>query len=132
MLVRIVPTSSFVIAPRFFGSIGATTILTRGDVGVGIGVQLPEDAKAQIDAGEPWDVTNGAGSTPGSWGGHYMYVCGYTTTGPVCVTWGRKQQATWGWLAKYCDEAYAIFDAKNKFKANIVDPDKLRRALDAV
>jgi hypothetical protein len=27
---------------------------------------------------------------------------------------------TWAWLAKYCDEAYAIFDAKNSFKKNIV------------
>jgi hypothetical protein len=30
MLVRIVPTRSSIIAPLFIGSIGATTILTRG------------------------------------------------------------------------------------------------------
>jgi hypothetical protein len=36
------------------------------------------------------------------------------------VTWGRKQQITWAWLAKYCDEAYAIFNAENSFKKNIV------------
>jgi hypothetical protein len=78
------------------------------DVGIGLGVQLP------------WDVTSGPKAKPNSWGGHYVYVPGYTPAGPVCVTWGRKQQMTWAWLAKYCDEAYAIFDAKNSFKKNIV------------
>lgn len=35
MLVRIVPTRSLIIAPGFFGSIGASIILTRGgDVGM--------------------------------------------------------------------------------------------------
>jgi hypothetical protein len=29
----------------------------------------------------------------------------------VCVTWGRKQQLTWAFVDKYCDEAYAIIDA---------------------
>ena len=43
--------------------------------------------------------------------GHYVYVPGYTKTGPVCVTWGRKQQMSWAFVEKYCDEAYAIFDA---------------------
>src|SRR5262245_26171157 len=34
-----------------------------GDVGIGIGVQLPKDAKQQILTGQPWDVTSGPGST---------------------------------------------------------------------
>jgi hypothetical protein len=96
-----------------------------GDVGIGIGVQLPKDAQKQIQTGQPWDVTTGPGSTPGSWGGHYVYIPGYTPAGPVCVTWGRKQQITWAWLDKYCDEAYAIFDAKNSFKKSIIDKSKI-------
>src|SRR5262245_15847627 len=63
-----------------------------GDVGVGLGVQLPNAAKVQIQTGQPWDVTSGPDAVPGSWGGHYVYVPGYTPSGPVCVTWGRKQQ----------------------------------------
>jgi len=102
------------------------------NVGVGIGAMLPMDARIQLNAGQPWDVTGGADGVPGSWGGHYMYVSGYTPQGPVCVTWGRKQQATWAWLAKYCDEAYAIFDAANKFNTDVVDPAKLAAALAAV
>ena len=66
-------------------------------------------------------VTSGPGSRKGSWGGHYVYVPGYTPPGPVCVTWGRKQQMTWAWFAKYCDEAYAVFDAKNRFRKPAVD-----------
>ena len=95
------------------------------DVGVGLGVQLPNSAKAQIQTGQPWDLTTGPDSAPGSWGGHYVYVPGYTTSGPVCVTWGRKQQITWAWLDKYCDEAYAIFDAKNRFKKTMIDKAKV-------
>jgi hypothetical protein len=95
------------------------------DVGVGLGLQLPNSAKAQIQTGQPWEVTSGPDSAPGSWGGHYVYVPGYTPSGPVCVTWGRKQQMTWEWLDKYCDEAYAIFDAKDRFKKAIVDKAKI-------
>jgi len=91
------------------------------DVGIGLGVQLPIDAQAQVQTGQPWDVTTGPGSAPGSWGGHYIFVPGYTPAGPVCVTWGRKQQITWAWLNKYCDEAYAIFDAKNRFKKKLIN-----------
>ncbi|WP_347260863.1 hypothetical protein [Rudaea sp.] len=92
------------------------------DVGVGLGLQMPISAQAQTRAGKPWDVVSGSGSRPGSWGGHYVFVPGYTKLGPVCVTWGRKQQMTWAFYAKYCDEAYAIFDA--------TDSTKLKRAID--
>jgi len=99
------------------------------DVGIGLGVQLPKDAQKQFQTGQPWDVTTGAGSKPGSWGGHYVYVPGYTPQGPVCVTWGQKQQITWAWLDKYCDESYAIFDAHDGFKKNVIDKSKLTALL---
>lgn len=102
------------------------------DVGLGFGVQLPKAAQKQIQTGQPWDVTSGPDSKPGSWGGHYVYVCGYTPAGPVCVTWGRKQQMTWAWVNKYCDEAYAIFDAKNTFKKSMVDKTKVKAFLKTV
>jgi len=94
-------------------------------VGIGLGLQLPKAAQTQIQTGQPWDVTTGTGSAPGSWGGHYVYVPGYTPQGPVCVTWGRKQQMTWAWLDKYCDEAYAIFDARNRFKKALINKAKI-------
>jgi hypothetical protein len=102
------------------------------DVGVGLGVQLPNAAKTQMQTGQPWDVTTGPGSKPGSWGGHYVYVPGYTPTGPVCVTWGRKQQMTWAWVDKYCDEAFAMFDAKNHFKKASIDKAKITAFLETL
>ena len=103
------------------------------DVGVGIGLSLPTSASTQINAGKPWDVTTGAGSARGSWGGHYVYVPGYTKLGPVCVTWGRKQQMTWAFFNKYCDEAYAIIDAIDTAKAKkALDTKKIKAFLNAL
>ena len=99
------------------------------NVGVGIGVNLPKSAQTQIQSGQRWEVTTGPGAKPGSWGGHYVYVPGYTTAGPVCVTWGRKQQMTWAWFDKYCDEAYAMFDAQDTFKKSIIDKKKITEYL---
>lgn len=93
------------------------------DLGVGLGLALPKTAQAQISAGKAWDAVSGPGSAPNSWGGHYVYVPGYTKRGPVCVTWGRRQQMTWAFFDKYCDEAYTIIDAVNTAKT--------RKALDA-
>lgn len=92
------------------------------DLGVGLGLSLPVTAQAEFEAAKPWETTAGPGSTPGSWGGHYVYVTGYTVLGPTCVTWGRKQRMSWKFFGKYCDEAYAIIDA--------LDTLKKRRALD--
>jgi hypothetical protein len=100
------------------------------DMGVGLGLSLPLSAQTQIQTGKPWDAVSGSGSKPGSWGGHYVYVPGYTKRGPVCVTWGRKQQITWKFIDKYCDEAYAMFDAKDSAKVKkAVDLGKLKRLL---
>lgn len=91
------------------------------DIGVGLGFTLPESAITQFHAGKRWEVLSGSGSRPNPDNGHYVYVPGYTKIGPVCVTWGRKQQMTWAFLEKYCDEAYAIIDA--------VDSPKKKRGL---
>ena len=102
------------------------------DVGIGIGVNLPLSAQGEIQTGRPWATTTGPGSAPGSWGGHYVYVPGYTPAGPVCVTWGRKQQMTWAWFDKYCDEAYAIFDGKNAFKKALIKQAAIAKFLETV
>ena len=39
---------------------------------------------------------------------------------------------TWAWFDKYCDEAYAIFDAKNTFKKSMIDRGKLKALLRTV
>jgi hypothetical protein len=103
------------------------------DVGLGIGLSLPRTAQMQIDAGKPWEVVSGPGSAPGSWGGHYVYLSGYTDMGPTCVTWGRKQRLSWAFLDRYCDEAYAIFDALDTAKLKrLVRTDEIREFLAAL
>ncbi len=86
------------------------------DVGAKIGIELPLSAQDELDAGKPWSKTTGKNTTPGSWGGHCVFIVGYTTLGPVCVTWGQKQQMTWKWYFKYCSEAYAVINAVNTAK----------------
>ncbi len=79
--------------------------------GIGIGLLLPADALAQFDEGRPWDVSK---RDPTPVGGHYVYVVGYTRKGPVCVTWGKRQPMTWAFFERFCDEAYAIVDARDE------------------
>jgi len=98
-----------------------------------VGLALPTSAQAQIQAGQPWDVTSGSDAAPGSWGGHCVMIPGYNPNGPVCVTWGRKQQMTWSFFDKYCDEAYAIVDEVDKKKGKPgIDVQKLMQLLNSL
>jgi hypothetical protein len=83
------------------------------DVGCGLGFALPDSALPEFHAGKPWTQTTGPAKQEN---GHYVYVPGYTATGPVGVTWGRKQQMSWAFFEKYCDEAYAVIDAADTVK----------------
>jgi hypothetical protein len=107
-------------------------------VGVGIGLQLPYNAVELFQAGQVWDVTPGPRGAPDPHGGHYVYCSGYTGKGPVCVTWGRKQQMTWQFFERFCDEAYAIVDERDaQFKkatgfGGRLDQQKIEQLLTAV
>jgi hypothetical protein len=98
----------------------------RINLGVGLGFFLPESAITQFNAGQPWDVTRERAANHG----HYVYVPGYTRDGPVCITWGRKQQMSWAFVDKYCDEAYAIIDAiDTPEKKRTLDEEKISKFL---
>lgn len=100
------------------------------NLGCQLGVALPATAADEIANGKPWATTTGKGSTPGSWGGHCVYVVGYTTTGPVCLTWGQRQLMTWRFYHRYVDEAYAVIDALNTTrKRRLLDAGRLRQLL---
>jgi hypothetical protein len=83
------------------------------DIGSGLGLSLPDSAMDEFYAGKPWASTSGL---PKQANGHYVYVPGYTKSGPVCITWGRKQQMSWKFFDRYCDEAYAVIDAADTLK----------------
>jgi hypothetical protein len=63
-----------------------------------VGTPIPQSAIDQFNAGQPWDVVANDG---GIAGGHSYEMVGYNATGPLFVTWGKVQQATWAWWHKY-------------------------------
>ena len=76
--------------------------------GAMIGIALPITAQAQWNKGEPWDVVEGPGSDPGSWGLHGVYVPAGDPDYYYCDTWGKIQKMTRAFVRKYVDEAHAV------------------------
>jgi hypothetical protein len=70
---------------------------------INIGVNLPNSAMDQTNAGQAWNVLSDDG---GIAGGHCVCVMGYGSVGLTCITWGQLQQMSWAWFFTYCDEAY--------------------------
>ena len=85
-------------------------IMTALDLfgGLYIGIQLPLNAQMQTD----WQVSDAGISTPGSWGGHCVNLCGYDPWWLTCISWGKIVRMSWAWLQKYCDEAYACLSGE--------------------
>lgn len=75
---------------------------------VGVGVNLPNSAMQQFDIGQPWDVVANDGGIDG---GHAVALVGYDAVGPVFVTWGAVQRATWAWWNAYVEEAWLSLTA---------------------
>lgn len=71
---------------------------------VGIGIQFPDSAMKQFNAGQPWTVVAGASIE----GGHYVPIVGYDETYYYCVTWGQIQKMDKAFYNKYCDEAWVV------------------------
>jgi hypothetical protein len=80
---------------------------------VGIGINFPQSAMDQFNAGHIWSVVPGTQIE----GGHYIPLVGHPTERVwTCVTWGKRQTMTEQFLTTYCDEAYAYVDPE-KFSA---------------
>jgi hypothetical protein len=74
---------------------------------VGIGIQFPNSAMDQFNAGQTWSVVAGAQNE----GGHYIPLVGHPTNEIwTCVTWGKRQTMTTQFLSTYNDEAWAYID----------------------
>jgi hypothetical protein len=72
--------------------------------GVYIGLSLPASAQTQ----DVWDVAAGSIGTPGSWGGHAVFVPKYDQMSFTCITWGVQKTLTIPFWRKYTDEAHAL------------------------
>ncbi len=84
--------------------------------GVGLGLALPISVTRDFEDPTLWSVPSDPGlAEKDSRGGHYVLLTGYDETGPVGVTWGRKQSMTWEFVARYADEAYAVVDGVDQW-----------------
>jgi hypothetical protein len=74
-------------------------------LGVGTGVQLPDNAQQQFTNGETWTVAKNA---PGK-NGHAILQAGEGSDGRDYQTWGKgDQKATHAWGDKYEDEGWVV------------------------
>lgn len=102
-------------------------------LGIQVGARLPLSAADQMNSGQAWDLVAGPRGEAGSWGGHMMYVNGYTPEGVDLVTWGKVQFATWRWVAAYCDQCFVVIDAINRLSVGAnIDREALFMALGRV
>jgi hypothetical protein len=82
--------------------------------GIKFGVNLPQSAMYQFNAGQEWTVLANDG---GILGGHDVLGVQYDTSVFYVVTWGKLQRVAPAWLTKYADEAHALLFA-DWIKAN--------------
>lgn len=68
------------------------------------GVQIPQSAVDQFDAGKTWDVVTDSPIQ----GGHAIPAFNYGSEGDKFVTWAKLQAAVNSWLTEYMDECYAV------------------------
>lgn len=97
--------------------------------GVQLGLWLPRGIQGNYTK---WDYAgeNGPEWQPGSWGGHLVYAKAYDGDEFEILTWGMKVRVTKSFLAKYCDEAYAVVDDFDNWrKSKIIDVEALKQAL---
>lgn len=67
----------------------------------GIGIQFPNSAMTQFNAGKDWTVVKKTKVE----GGHYIPGIAYDEKFVYVVTWGRVVRAEWAFIKKYMDEA---------------------------
>lgn len=87
--------------------------------GVQLGFWLPRAAQAMTRKGT-WDYNGETGPewAPGSWGGHAVYSKAYTPENIEVLTWGMKVRVTDKFIAKYCDEAWAVVDSFDHWRGH--------------
>lgn len=72
--------------------------------GIMYGIQCPQSAQDQAQAGEPWTYVPGSPIV----GGHCIVGLGYTLNGILCASWGQVFEVYYNFLIHYLDEAWCI------------------------
>lgn len=73
---------------------------------INIGINFPDSAMDQFNAGEVWDVVKGARVE----GGHCVMAGAYGNGRIGVVTWGAETEMTEAFWKKYVDEAWVVLD----------------------
>lgn len=84
-----------------------------------IGINLPQSAEDQFNAGHAWDVVADDG---GILGGHCVAIVGYDASGLYAVTWGKVQRLTYAFWRTYVEEAWSPI-SREWVNAMGVDPE---------
>lgn len=61
--------------------------------------------------------------------GDWIYVPGYTARGPVCVSWGRRQQMSWARPDEYCGKPCAVTEENDSLTATIYEEARMNAFL---
>lgn len=100
--------------------------------GLHFGFALPRSAQEQTDQGY-WDVVDGPGSRPGSWGGHAVYSPKYTDDGFVVKSWGEDIKVSNAFIERYCDEVWVVVDDVDRWRKHTsIDVAALEKRLDEI
>lgn len=75
---------------------------------IGLGINFPDSAMDQFNAGKPWDVVAGE---PDPTEGHAIALVGYDESYWYILTWGKVQKMTPAFFTKYVEEAWVAFTA---------------------
>lgn len=102
--------------------------------GIHLGFSLPRAAQA-MTRNDVWDFNGETGAQwePGSWGGHLVYSKAYTPTQLEVLTWGMKVKVTNNFIDQFCDEAWAVVDNLDSWRAKqTIDVAKLEQTLSQI
>jgi hypothetical protein len=72
-----------------------------------IGIAVPATMDAQVENGEPLDLTGSAADRQ-IVGGHCVVVLSRTADGGELATWGQRVRFTQRWAAAYVEEAHVV------------------------
>jgi len=85
---------------------------------VGLGINCPQSALEQFDAGEDWTVVPGSPNA----GGHAISLVGYDAQWLYVVTWGRVVRMSVGFWQAYVEEAWCQLSTEFVNAASGDDP----------
>lgn len=98
--------------------------------GLYVALNMSMSCYAQVQAGNPWTYA----PRDSIWGNHCVYIIGFDSVGPICITWGRVHYMTWEFWDNMCTECYAIIDDKNSWmmEESPLNIEELQKQLDAI